>query len=141
MDDTNEDEWSDEKVLNLVKAVTKSCEVDGEELHMMLKLRLEGKLDFLLIDIREIIEYSHLSIKGTDLLFPTSTIHLHLDELKKLSSKPLVFYCRTANRTAQMISILRRMGFDNIAHLSGGIVDFRGEKLKNAPLPKFKEKK
>jgi predicted sulfurtransferase len=28
------------------------------------------------------------------------------------------------------------MGFLNIAHLSGGIAKYHGEKLKNAPLPK-----
>ncbi|WP_263832844.1 rhodanese-like domain-containing protein [Sulfurospirillum oryzae] len=136
MDEVCEDEWSDEAMMNLVKTVTRSCEVSGEELHVMLNLRAQKKLDFVLIDIREMHEYSQSSIKGTDMLLPTSTIHQHMEELKKLSGKLLIFYCHVGGRTSQMIFILRRMGFSNIAHLSGGIDAFHGEKLKNAPLPK-----
>lgn len=136
MDESCGEEWSEEAMMNLVQTVTRSCEVSGEELHVMLNLRVQKKLDFRLIDIREMYEYTQSSIKGTDMLLPTSTIHQHMDELKKLSGKLLVFYCHTAGRTAQMIFILRRMGFTHIAHLSGGIVEYHGEKLKNAPLPK-----
>ena len=123
-------------MMNLVKTVSRSCEVSGEELHVMLNLRAQKRLDFLLIDIREMYEYSESSIKGTDILMPTSTIHQHMDELKKLASKLLIFYCHVGGRTTQMIFILRRMGFSNIAQLSGGIDVFHGEKLKNAPFPK-----
>lgn len=136
MDEVLEEEWSDEAMMNLVKTVTRSCEVSGEELHVMLNLRAQRRLDFLLIDIREMYEYSQTSIKGTDILMPTSTIHQHIDELKKLAGKLLIFYCHIGGRTSQMIFILRRMGFSNIAQLSGGIDAFHGEKLKNAPLPK-----
>jgi len=130
------DEWSEEAMMNLVQTATRSCEVSGEELHVMLNLRAQKKLDFVLIDIREMYEYSESSIKGTDMLMPTSTIHQQMDMLKKLASKLLVFYCHIGGRTTQMIFILRRMGFSNIAQLSGGIDAFHGEKLKNAPLPK-----
>ncbi|AOO65245.1 rhodanese-like domain-containing protein [Sulfurospirillum halorespirans] len=136
MDEPINDEWSEEAMMNLVQTVTKSCEVSGEELHVMLNLRAQKRLDFVLIDIREMYEYSESSIKGTDMLLPTSTIHQHMDELKKLSGKLLIFYCHIGGRTTQMLFILRRMGFSNIAQLSGGIDAFHGEKLKNAPLPK-----
>jgi len=136
VDEPINDEWSEEAMMNLVKTVTKSCEVSGEELHVMLSLRAQKRLDFVLIDIREMYEYSESSIKGTDMLMPTSTIHQHMDELKKLANKLLIFYCHVGGRTTQMIFILRRMGFSNIAQLSGGIDAFHGDKLKNAPLPK-----
>jgi len=136
MDEPLSDEWTEEAMMNLVKTVTKSCEVNGEELHVMLSLRAQKRLDFVLIDIREMYEYSESCIKGTDMLLPTSTIHHHMEELKKLSNKLLIFYCHIGGRTSQMIFILRRMGFLNIAQLSGGIDAFHGEKLKNAPLPK-----
>ena len=136
MDKPINDEWSEEAMMNLVQTVTKSCEVSGEELHVMLNLRAQKRLDFVLIDIREMYEYSESSIRGTDILMPTSTIHQHMDELKKLANKLLIFYCHIGGRTTQMIFILRRMGFSNIAQLSGGIDAFHGEKLKNAPFPK-----
>lgn len=136
MEKSSEDEWSDEAIMNLVQTVTKSLEVSSESLYVMLRLRAQGKLDFILIDIREIPEYSTLSIKGTDILLPTSTLHLHIDELKKLHDSLLVFYCRSANRTLHLLHSLKRMGFSKIAHLSGGIIEYQGEKVKNAPLPK-----
>lgn len=98
MDEPCENEWSEEAIMNLVKTVTKSCEVSGEELHVMLNLRAQKRLDFVLIDIREMYEYSESSIKGTDMLLPTSTIHLHMEELKKTLRQTFDFllsYCWT----------------------------------------------
>ena len=73
----------DDRMIQLVQNVSKSHEVSTDELQFLLACRAKGKLDFLLIDIREMVEYSALSIKGTDVLLPTSTIHLAMDELVK----------------------------------------------------------
>lgn len=125
----------DESMSILVQTITKSHEVSADELQFLLASRAKGKIKFYLIDIREINEYSAQSIKGTDFLFPTSTIHSHLDELAKLKDHLMIFYCRSASRTHQLIHILKRMGYTKIAHLDGGIIEYFGEKLKNAPLP------
>ncbi len=126
----------DDRMMHIVQNVAKSHEISAEELQFLLSCRAKGKVDFLLIDIREITEYTALSIKGTDLLFPTSTIHQHINELVKHKDTLMIFYCYSSSRTFQMVHILKRMGLSKIAHLDGGIVEYRGEKLKNAPLPK-----
>ncbi|MBV5279005.1 MAG: rhodanese-like domain-containing protein [Campylobacteraceae bacterium] len=136
MNDESIDDGAEEKMTSLIKNVTQSAEISAQELRFLLDCREKNKVHFTLIDIREIIEYSTISIKGTDLLLPTSNIHTCMNQLQKLKENFLIFYCRSGNRTAQMLQILRRMGFTNIAHLSRGIIDFGGEKLKNAPLPK-----
>ena len=125
----------EERMMQMVQSVSKSHELNAEELQFLLSCRTKGKLDFLLIDIREIVEYSALSIKGTDFLLPTSTIHLVIDELAKQKHRLIILYCYSSSRTFQMVHILKRMGFSKIAHLEGGIMEYRGEKLKNAPLP------
>ena len=125
----------DDRMIQLVQNVSKSHEVSPDELQFLLACRAKGKLDFLLIDIREMVEYSALSIKGTDILLPTSTIHLAMDELVKRKNSLIILYCYSSSRTFQMVHILKRMGFSKIAHLEGGIMEYRGEKLKNAPLP------
>lgn len=125
----------DDRMIQLVQNVSKSHEVSADELQFLLSCRAKGKIDFLLIDIREMVEYSALSIKGTDLLLPTSTIHLAMDELSKHKGGLIILYCYSSSRTFQMVHILKRMGFSKIAHLDGGIMEYRGEKLKNAPLP------
>jgi rhodanese-related sulfurtransferase len=119
----------------LVQTISQSHEVSADELQFLLACRAQGKVQFYLIDIREISEYSLQSIKGTDFLFPSSTLHQHLDELAKLQDRLLIFYCQRASRTFQLIPFLKRRGYTKIAHLNRGIVEYLGEKLKNAPLP------
>lgn len=110
-------------------------ELTDSQLKELLTCRDNGEVKFQLIDIREMFEYSDLSIKGTDILFPTSIMHNHMDDIEKIKDSFIILYCRTGSRTGQMLNILKRMGFDKIAHLSDGIVQFSGEKLRNAPLP------
>ena len=114
---------------------TLGSELSDSQLKKLLECREDGKVNFTLIDIREMFEYSDMSIKNTDMLLPTSTIHMHMNKLEELKESFIVLYCRTGNRTGQMLHILSRMGFKKIAHLSDGIVQFSGEKLRNAPLP------
>jgi len=130
------DNEGDNEMMELVNTVLQNSDISSAELKYLLECREKGKIDFTLIDIREMFEYTSMSIKGCDLLLPTSTIHLCMEELQKRKGSFLILYCRTGNRTAQMLQILKRMGFSKIAHLGRGIVDFNGEKLKNAPLPK-----
>lgn len=110
-------------------------ELSDAQLKKLLTCRENNEIDFKLIDIREMFEYSDLSIENTDMLFPTSIMHMHMEELEKIKESFIILYCRTGSRTGQMLNILKRMGFKKIAHLSDGIVQFSGKKLKNAPLP------
>lgn len=110
-------------------------EISDSQLKTLLTCRNNGEVDFKLVDIRELFEYTNLSIKNTDILFPTSSMHIHMDELEKIKESFIILYCRTGNRTGQMLQILYRMGFKKVAHLSDGIVQFSGETLKNAPIP------
>ena len=112
-----------------------TSEISDKELKNLLTCRENGEVDFTLIDIREMFEYSDLSIDGTDLLLPTSILHTKMDELEKIKESFIILYCRTGNRTGHMLGILQRMGFKKIAHLSDGIVQFSGKTSKNAPLP------
>ncbi|MCF6172865.1 MAG: rhodanese-like domain-containing protein [Campylobacteraceae bacterium] len=111
-------------------------QISNEEMMELLDKRASGELSFKLIDIREIYEYSDESIDGTDLLYPTTMFHKYIDELNESRDGNIILYCRTGNRTAQILGILKRMGFEKVAHLSRGIVDFSGKKSKNAQLPK-----
>lgn len=117
-------------------------EISDEQLQELLTCKDNGQLDFLLVDIREMFEYTNLSIKGTDLLIPTSIIHEKLSLLEEKKDKFIILYCRTGNRTSFTMFALKRMGFLKIAHLTNGIVSYTGETIKNAPLPNdFKNKK
>lgn len=119
----------------LLKQSIQTHQVSDMELKKFLTCKDKNLLDFLLIDIREIFEYSEKSIEGTDLLLPTSTLHEKMAILEAKKETFILLYCRTGNRTSHMLRILKRMGFEKIAHLSDGIVGYSGKTLKNAPLP------
>ncbi len=116
-------------------SLIKSGEIKDEELQELLSLKKENRVDFKLIDIREAIEYLNESIVGTDLLYPTSKLHLHVKDFEDLKNEYIILYCRTGNRTGQVLKILKRMGFEKVAHLTEGIVEERGKKAKKAPIP------
>ena len=49
-----------------------------------------------------------------------------MEEVKSLDpSKPVLVYCRTANRSSKAASALRNAGFNNVYVLDGGIVKWR----------------
>ena len=111
-------------------------EMSSQELQTLLDAREEGEIDFVLMDVREVFEFTDRSIKGTDILLPTSEMNQKLHVFDELKEKPVVLYCRTGSRTGQVMYILRNMGYTNIVHLSNGIMGYFGETEHNAPLPK-----
>lgn len=113
----------------------KNEQLSSGELESLLKAREKDEIDFVLIDIREVYEFNELSIKGTDLLIPTSIINREIGTFERLKDRFVILYCRTASRTGQVMYALKRMGYENIAHLSSGIMGYKGETLQNAPIP------
>jgi len=120
----------------LVKKVFETSLAYEEDLQRLLELREEKKFDFKLIDIREIYEYNDVSIDGTDLLYPTTLFHKYIDELNEIKDEHIVLYCRTSSRTGQVLGILKRMGYEHVAHLNTGIISYSGKTSRNAKLPK-----
>ena len=110
-------------------------EISSDELEALLKAREDGEIDFKLVDIREVFEYDQASIDGTDLLIPTSVIQQHFDKLDKIKDENIILYCRTGNRTGQIMYALDNMGFPKVSHLYMGIISYRGDISHGAKLP------
>lgn len=102
--------------------------INSENLETVLKARENGEVDFLLVDVREDMEYEMGHLKGVDMLKPTSDFQSWaqalLDEAK---DKVVIFTCRTGNRSGQVQNIFRSNGHERVINHSGGIVSFRGE--------------
>ena len=118
-----------------LQAMLESKQMSSDALQALLKAREEGKVKFTVIDIREVYEFESGSIDGTDLLIPTSVIQAHLDKLEALKDEPVVLYCRTGNRTGQVMSALERMGYEKVVHLSRGIISYTGATSHQAKIP------
>jgi rhodanese-related sulfurtransferase len=89
-----------------------------------LKKMLDNKEDFQLIDVREKGEHDFCNIGGT--LIPMGQIFQNIDRIEK--EKKVVIYCRSGNRSANVIRGLEQhFGLSNLYNLRGGILDWSDE--------------
>ena len=106
----------------------KKSHLSSSELEVLLKEREAGNVDFLLVDVREQMEYDAGHVKGVDSLNPTSTFQSWGQKfLEENREKTVIFTCRTGSRSGQVQNVFRQNGMENVINHSGGIVSFRGE--------------
>jgi len=111
-----------------VQTLLEKNDLNSVELHSLLQAREEGKADFVLVDVREDMEFKMGHIKGVDMLKPTSDFQKWAQELfNDTKEKTVVFTCRTGNRSAQVQNIFRQHGHTAVINHFGGIVTYRGE--------------
>ena len=103
-------------------------DLNSVELESLLQAREEGKADFLLVDVREDMEFNMGHIKGVDMLKPTSDFQRWAQEFfNETKDKTVIFTCRTGNRSAQIQNVFKRHGHTGVINHFGGIVTYRGE--------------
>jgi len=103
-------------------------DIDSQELETLLKAREEGKVEFVLVDVREDMEYKMSHIKGVDMLKPTTAFQKWGQELfSATEEKVVVFTCRTGSRSGQVASMFIQNGHKNAINHYGGIMTYRGE--------------
>jgi rhodanese-related sulfurtransferase len=102
--------------------------ITSEDLQKLLDAREKGEIDFLLVDVREQMEYDMGHIKGIDLLKPTSTFQQWAETfLNENQDKAVIFTCRTGSRSAQVQHVFKSNGMKNAVNHYGGIVTYRGQ--------------
>jgi len=90
------------------------------QLEQMLKEREEGIRDFVLVDVREQVEYDINRIPGS-LLIPKGDF-LNGSALEKLpSDKQIVMHCKTGVRSAETLAIVKGAGYADAVHVGGGV--------------------
>ncbi len=93
--------------------------INSENLETVLKARENGEADFLLVDVREDMEYKMGHLQGVDMLKPTSDFQSWTQALfDEAKDKVIIFTCRTGSRSN---------GHERVINHSGGIVSYRGE--------------
>lgn len=97
-----------------------------------LKEKLDKKEDIQVIDVREAHERDVASIGGDHI--PMGTVPQNVDKIDK--DKEVVVYCRSGNRSGQVIRFLEsNHGFKNLSNLKGGILAWSDEV--DSSLPKY----
>lgn len=88
-----------------------------------LKNLIENKEDLLLVDVRSPYEYERDGhIEGT-ILIPLQELMFRYEELPK--DKPLIFICRSGNRSNAACEQMVRLGFDDVTNFAGGMIDWK----------------
>lgn len=113
---------------NNMQTLLEQNDVSSEELHTLLQGRDEGKADFILVDVREDMEFNMGHIKGVDMLKPTTDFqHWAQDFLNETKDKTVIFTCRTGSRSGQVQNVFRQNGHTSVLNHAGGIVSYRGD--------------
>lgn len=114
-----------------MQTLLKQHDLNSEELEILLDAREVGEVEFLLIDVREDIEYDAEHIKGVDMLRPTTSFSQWSYELLTTSKdKILIFTCRTGSRSAQVQNVFSQNGHQNVINHYGGIVTYHGKTVR-----------
>ena len=75
--------------------------------------------EVVLIDVREPEEYAAGHIPGVTLI-PMGEVPERLDEIP--TDKTVITYCRSGNRSGQVMQFLQQQGYDNVHNMEGGII-------------------
>ena len=101
--------------------------IDSEELEILLEARDEGTADFVLVDVREDMEFNMGHIKGVDMLKSTTLFQQWAQELmNETKDKTVIFTCRTGSRSGQVQNAFKQHGHKGVLNHFGGIVTYRG---------------
>lgn len=109
------------------EVLLKEEQLDGDELEALIEARTLGMVDFILMDVREPMEYEHEHIVGTDVLVPTSLFYAHIEEHYDKKTTPIILYCHTGSRSYQVQHAMQALGFEHVCNLRPGIIAFHGE--------------
>ncbi len=102
------------------------------ELKEMLEKRNKNEIDFLLVDIREEPEKNLVEIDGS--VFINKDDIFANDGLALIpKDKPVVLYCRSGNRSTEVMNYLKHNGFLEVTHLEGGIISWVKDIETNKP--------
>lgn len=76
--------------------------------------------DALLVDVRTPGEFAGGHIEGA-INIPLPDLSERKHEMKGLGNSPVVFYCRSGNRSAAAVSLLEKQGYSHV--YNGGSID------------------
>jgi len=88
--------------------------------------------NFKLLDVRTPEEFGAEYIQGAvNIDYYASN---YVKKLKKLNKKKTyLLYCRSGNRSGQSLKLMKKLGFMEVYHMSGGMIEWKASGLSNNP--------
>lgn len=94
--------------------------ISVQDLKRMIDERAAGKRDFVLVDVREPIEWEIVTIDDTE--FIPKGQFLDGSALEKLpADKQIVLFCKVGARSAEALAVVKGAGYADAVHVGGGI--------------------
>ena len=94
--------------------------ISVHDLKQMIDERDRGERDFMLIDVREPVEWEIVQIPGA-VLIPKGEF-LDGTALERLPhDRQIVLHCKVGGRSAEVLAVLKGAGFSDAIHVGGGI--------------------
>jgi rhodanese-related sulfurtransferase len=87
------------------------------------KRRIVEEDDLLIVDVRSLFEYEHDGHIDGALLLPLQDLMLRYEELPQ--DRPIVFVCRSGNRSHVACEQMVRFGYSNISNFIGGMIAWK----------------
>lgn len=107
-------------ISNEAAEAARDSTISVRDLKQMLDERERGERDFILIDVREPVEWEIVSIDGA-VLIPKGEF-LDGSALEKLpTDRPIVLHCKVGGRSAEALAVVHGAGFTDAVHVGGGI--------------------
>lgn len=85
-----------------------------------LKNRRDNGEQILIVDVREPYEYEEFNIGG--MLIPLGELQAKLHDLDDHMDDEIVVHCRSGARSMAAQDYMRKMGFEKVRNLTGGIL-------------------
>ena len=113
---------------------TKEVALGKDEITALeLKVMMDEKRDFALIDVREPNEWDIAHIEGATLL-PLSQLGQRFNELEKFKGKKdIVVHCKSGVRSQKAINFLKQQGYDRLVNVAGGILGWSDQVDSSVP--------
>ena len=92
----------------------------GREVGPAEAVQLINRRDAVVLDVREAAEYKSGHINNARHI-PEGELEARAKELEKIKSKPIIVSCGRGNRSAGVAGRLRKLGFNEVFSLRGGL--------------------
>jgi rhodanese-related sulfurtransferase len=104
----------------------------GQEVGPTEAVQLINRRDAVVLDVRDAADYKSGHITNARHM-PESEIDARAKELEKMKSRPIIVSCARGNRSANVAARLRKLGFNEVFSLRGGLAAWQ---TANMPLEK-----
>jgi rhodanese-related sulfurtransferase len=104
----------------------------GQEVGPTEAVQLINRRDAIVLDVRDAAEYKSGHITNARHV-PESELDSRAKELEKIKSRPIIVSCARGNRSANVAARLRKLGFNEVVSLRGGLAAWQ---TANMPLEK-----